>query len=61
MILSGVNGVVADAFAGGVEDGVGYGGGGAGDADFADAAAAQYGGGGWRGFWVGLENGHVRG
>src|SRR3981189_1050596 len=35
------DGEVADAFAGGVVDGVGYGGGGSGDADFADASGSQ--------------------
>src|SRR5580704_16351424 len=35
------DGKVADAFAGGVVNGVGYGGGGSGDADFADASRAK--------------------
>ena len=35
------DGVVADAFAGGVVDGVGDGGGDSGDADLADAAGAE--------------------
>src|SRR5579875_3190137 len=40
--LVGGDGVVADALAGGVVDGVGDGGGGSGDADLADATGAEW-------------------